>query len=207
MSTTNNTTPGTPGTPEPRKPLDAQSIGALVTLVTLRNVAFSEGTPEQFRRYQEARNPKTDNPDVLDLRSVGTLSALEGMASGLTEEDNLKLAYSAVYKSLYQMRAVKLSRRSMQTVYIDDPDTGDISAVNDDIRDLVKELDTNTALAAILSGLTPRQRDIVRLSATGLSDAQIAVKLHVSQAYVCKARTAIRAHANKLYPDGVSSIL
>lgn len=191
---------------------------ASLTIVkrTTANMANKQATTLSHTLYNACRQQTITNTDILDMLSVVQLSIIESIANN----DDIVTQYSNAYKKLnaylYSMQQVKIDKKGMRTVYIEDIN-GDIIAVNDKIAQIINHNDTyyhiddsdndminlsHDIISNIMQHLTATQKTVLKHMTYNLSVRQIAEKMGRHSSTVQEHITKIRKIAKELYPQG-----
>ena len=117
------------------------------------------------------------------------------------DENILKL------ESLIAEEKTKAEKIPSNTLYIDDPNTGDIINVNNEINNLINKMDNNDIINNITALLTPTQKKILKYIAYGYTNITIAKKLNLNKSTITRHIQAIQKKALVLYPNGIDNII
>lgn len=200
-----------------------ESVAIIVRRKTANMLGAEAGTL-QYRLWREARNPKSDDPDLLDLRGEAAAALVNAIADGLAIDEQYRAAYRAIDRYLWSSRAVNLNKNAMKTMYLEDVN-GELVSVNKQIAaimrpadrynptyDIAKENAAETAgntaavLAALAAEMTTIQREIAVYLAKGWSVRQIAAATRRKPSTIQDHINAIRKKARAMFPDVAAAV-
>lgn len=147
------------------------------------------------------RNDKK-NQLAQDLIQTSRLALIE--YKDLQEDLKIKKVYSELHKEIYNSKGI---RGNWRQLCIDDPVTGQIIDVKQDIRNILNGIISHEMLTNIISLLTPTQKKVLQLMAYGHTNITIAKKLNISTRRVSQHIQAITEKAFALYPDGCKNLI
>lgn len=184
------------------------------------SMIYREGGEIQYRLYNGCRVRHIDDTDVQDCLQVVALSLIESNANNIDVATAYLTAYRQLYNYLYSCRAVKETKQSMRTVYLEDID-GDIINVSKGINTIIKASETLPTIADedsenidaitdividILKDFTPVQKRVIKLLANGLSERQVADKMNRAKTTIREHKTTVQKKAMQKYPNGMKDI-
>lgn len=192
-----------------------QVVANTITKKVLGKYAINSS--QGYYLWQQSKNPKTTNFDVLDLRQTAILSLLQNIDVTKTNNNDYDLIIRKCFRDvnnyLYSLRSVQISTRpaDYSIEYLTEQGI-QLIKINSTICKLLKEDDNiysideedNTLeekrilVKAILKELTPLQKQIAKMLAYGNGQHQIANKMNRSIKTISEHIKAIRKKAEKI---------
>lgn len=168
--------------------------------VALRTMSMKSGDPNMQKLQLAIPHYPDCTADAQDIVSAAALAYLEAEAA---ESANAFLdAVRAVHRYVYGQKQKQADNKH---IWIDDPNTGEIENVNNNIHRLINCVYTDEVINTISAALSPTQRKILKYMAYGYTNITIAKRLNISEKTVSVHVARIRAKAKELYPDGIEA--
>lgn len=193
MATTNTNKPN----PNEHEPITMDNVytvakkAAYHTLKLLESKSANETIRNLINGFAHL---DTETAGTNDLINTAVVALLENM----DDPNAFPLACKAVRQYVYNQST---KRADTKHLYIDDPNTGDIVNVNNDINHLINRLDNQSIISDITAQLSPTQRKVLKYIAYGYTNVTIAKRLNISDKTVSVHISRIRAKASELYPN------
>lgn len=166
--------------------------------VALRTLSQKSGMKSIQDMQLEVNRYPDCSADTQDIISIACLAIIE------SEEEDAFL--DAIKKINDHVFAEKKSARSKKTcVWIDDPETGEVTDVRQDIINLINCIDDNEIINSLSESLSSTQRQVLKLMGYGFSNRQIADKLNRSEGTIASHVFRIKEKANTRFPDMVKT--
>lgn len=183
-----------------QSPENILELAKKAAYVALRTMSIKSGDPNMQKLQLSIPHYPDCNSDAQDIVSAAALAYLEAEADG--SENAFLDAVRAVHRYVYGQKQKQADNKH---IWIDDPETGEIENVNNNIHRLLNCIYTDEVINTISAALSPTQRKILKYMAYGYTNITIAKRLTISDKTVSVHVARIRAKAKELFPHGIET--